>query len=183
MIMNTNEWIACALDSGAYKAFVLPVADIPFDEHLRRYCEANACGSFGKNYACPPGVGTTEEVMARARTFQTALVFQTVTALEDSFDFEGMQAAAEKHAQVAKSIHAFVRKQNVPYLQLTAGGCTICPVCAQASGEPCRFPDEAISSLEAYCMNVAALAERCGMQYINGANTVTYFGAFLVRDA
>ncbi|MBM3710008.1 MAG: DUF2284 domain-containing protein, partial [Actinobacteria bacterium] len=34
-------------------------------------------------------------------------------------------------------------------------------------------------SLEAYCMNVSTLAELCNMKYINGQNTVTYFGAFL----
>ncbi|MBM3708346.1 MAG: DUF2284 domain-containing protein, partial [Actinobacteria bacterium] len=36
-----------------------------------------------------------------------------------------------------------------------------------------------ISSLEAYCMNVSTLAGLCNMKYINGQNTVTYFGAFL----
>ena len=41
----------------------------------------------------------------------------------------------------------------------------------------CRFPDRAMSSLEAYGVNVSELAVQCGMRYINGENTVTYFGA------
>lgn len=40
-----------------------------------------------------------------------------------------------------------------------------------------RFPDRAMSSLEAYGVNVSELAVQCGMRYINGENTVTYFGA------
>nr|WP_305142352.1 DUF2284 domain-containing protein [uncultured Acetatifactor sp.] len=44
---------------------------------------------------------------------------------------------------------------------------------------PCRFPDMAISSLEAHGINVSRLAAECGMKYINGQNTVTYFGAVL----
>ncbi|MBM3714098.1 MAG: DUF2284 domain-containing protein, partial [Actinobacteria bacterium] len=65
------------------------------------------------------------------------------------------------------------------YLQLTAGECSVCQVCAQVENKPCRFPEKAISSLEAYCMNVSTLAGLCNMKYINGQNTVTYFGAFL----
>jgi hypothetical protein len=34
-------------------------------------------------------------------------------------------------------------------------------------------------SLEAYGVNVSALASAAGMKYINGQNTVTYFGAVL----
>jgi len=30
-------------------------------------------------------------------------------------------------------------------------------------------------------MNVSTLAKLCGMNYINGKDTVTYFGAFLYR--
>jgi hypothetical protein len=34
-------------------------------------------------------------------------------------------------------------------------------------------------SLEAYGINVSELAKAAGMNYINGQNTVTYFGAVL----
>jgi hypothetical protein len=36
-----------------------------------------------------------------------------------------------------------------------------------------------VASLEAYGIFVAKLAEKAGMKYINGVNTVTYFGAVL----
>ena len=36
-----------------------------------------------------------------------------------------------------------------------------------------------IASLETYCVNVSQLANKCGMKYTNGANTVTYFSAIL----
>ena len=62
-------------------------------------------------------------------------------------------------------------------LHLGAGGCHLCEVCAKKTGEPCRHPDRAVASLEAYGVNVSALARLCGMKYINGENTVTYFGA------
>ena len=39
--------------------------------------------------------------------------------------------------------------------------------------------DRACASLEAYGVSVSQLAELSGMRYINGENTVTYFGAVL----
>ena len=36
-----------------------------------------------------------------------------------------------------------------------------------------------MASLEAYGVNVSRMAQAAGMKYINGANTVTYFGAVL----
>ena len=64
-------------------------------------------------------------------------------------------------------------------LCLGAGGCRICPRCAKQTNEPCRHPDRATPSLEAYGVNVSTLAKTAGMKYINGQNTVTYFGAVL----
>ena len=65
-------------------------------------------------------------------------------------------------------------------LFLGAGGCRVCSRCAKQDDEPCRHPDLALSSLEAYGINVSVLAPQAGMKYINGVNTVTYFGAVLM---
>jgi len=59
----------------------------------------------------------------------------------------------------------------------------VCPVCGKRTGEPCRHPQQAISSLEAYGVNVSLLAQAAGMRYTNGQNTVTYFGAVFCRKA
>ena len=64
-------------------------------------------------------------------------------------------------------------------LHLGAGGCGVCEKCAKQTGEPCRFPTLALASLEAYGVNVSELAKTAGMKYINGQDTVTYFGAVL----
>jgi predicted metal-binding protein len=178
-ISKTLDLVKTCIEAGAFKAFLLTTDNIPFDVNLRSYCEQNICGNYGKNYACPPNVGKGEELIEKARSYKKALVFQTVTQIEDSFDFEGMKEAARKHSKVADTINKEIEKQFGNYLQLTAGECTVCDTCALTEDKPCRFPDKAISSLEAYCMNVSTLAERCQMKYINGQNTVTYFGAFL----
>lgn len=166
---------------GVFKAAIIDVEEIPFDKNLRTYCEANSCGCFGKNYACPPSIGDVDSVISEAKSYRTALVFQTVHQIEDSFDFEGMTEAVAKHSKAAEALDAEINKEYSGYLKLTAGACNICTVCSQIENKPCRFPDKAVSSLEAYCMDVTVLAKVCGMKYINGQNTVTYFGVFLFQ--
>lgn len=177
--MNENDFVDICIKAGAFKAYIISTDNVPFDINLRSYCEANVCGNYGKNYACPPNVGDSQELIDRARSYKKALVFQTVSKIKDSFDFDGMKEAAQRHSKVADEINKVIGKHFGNYLQLTAGECTVCEVCALTDDKPCRFPDKAISSLEAYCMNVSTLAERCQMKYTNGQNTVTYFGAFL----
>ncbi len=174
-----KQLASLAIDMGAHKAYVLPVSEIPFDEGLRAFCEANRCGHYNRNYACPPSVGAPDVVIAQAKGYEYALVFQTVSPLEDSFDFEGMMDAAANHNELTSRLYAYLKVENPDCLPLSAGGCGICERCAKMEDKPCRFPDKAISSLEAYCINVSQLAEKCDMKYINGVNTVTYFSAIL----
>ena len=67
-----------ALALGAYKAGVVKVADISVDASFRSLCETNSCGNYGKNYMCPPDIGDIGELMAELKTYELAMVFQSV---------------------------------------------------------------------------------------------------------
>lgn len=169
---------------GAKAAEVICVKDISFDTSFRSLCESNACGNYGKSYMCPPDIGRIDDLICEAKTYRYAIVYQTVGELEDSYDFEGMMEAGKRHNDLAQSVRKlFSESCKAKALYLGAGGCRLCPVCGKKTGEPCRFPDLAMSSLEAYGVNVSELAAQCGMRYINGTNTVTYFGAVLFSDS
>lgn len=168
---------------GAAHAAVIPVADIPFDPVFRSYCEANTCGNYGRSWRCPPDEGPIDELIARAKGYDWAVVYQTIDTLEDSFDFEGMMAAGQRHNALARRItREFSAEPFSGSMHLGAGGCRVCEVCAKRDNQPCRHPEESMSSLETYGINVSALAKACGLNYINGKDTVTYFGAYFVRE-
>ena len=93
-----------ALDLGAYKASVIDADKIVTDRAFRDMCASNACGMYGKCYMCPPDVGDIDELMAKIRNYRYALVYQSVTELEDSFDFEGMVSARKKMPAVALAL-------------------------------------------------------------------------------
>lgn len=168
-----------ALQSGAHKAAVIAAADIPLRREFREACEQNTCGQYGKCWTCPPDVGDIDVLMARVRGYDRALVFQTVGQLDDSFDYEGMQRAAQAHDEVTGVVFAAVMPDLPGALGLGAGSCQACDPCAKVQGEPCPYPERAVPSLEAHGVAVSELAPVCGMNYINGQNTVTYFGAVL----
>lgn len=169
-----------AIDLGAYKASVISTSDIKLERAFRDMCASNVCGMYGKCYMCPPDVGEIDELMAEVSEYDYALVYQTVTELEDSFDFEGMVEAKKRTYPLAQAFRAVFEDCDIKkVLHLGAGGCGVCKKCAKQTGEPCRFPEKAMPSLEAYGFNVSALAKSAGMKYINGQNTVTYFGAVL----
>ncbi len=169
-----------AVEMGAYRAAVISLESFTFDPAFRDMCRANLCGNYGRCWTCPPDAGDIGELIAQAKAYRWGLVYQTVDKLEDSYDFEGMMAAAGRHNELAGRIENWAAGLGLSrFLQLGAGGCRLCGTCARLTDEPCRHPDRALKSLEAYGVNVSKLAEACGMKYINGQDTVTYFGAVL----
>ena len=169
---------------GISAAAVFPVGDIKFDDIFRKMCRDNLCGRYGKNYKCPPIIGEPEELKNEIKTYDDVILIQTIYPLEDSFDFEGMGEGGKIHAENIDKTREYI-KANLNFekmLVLGAGGCNLCEKCGVIENVPCRFPDRAISSVEAYCMNVADMTNSHGLNYINGENTVSYVAVFLIHE-
>lgn len=175
-----HRLIQTALDCGAARAAFLPGEKVVFSETFRDICRSNQCGCYGKCWVCPPEIGPIDVLIARAKDYPRAVLYQTVGTLEDSFDFEGMMAAGSRHAGVSRELQ---RKASgllqKPFLHLSCGGCHLCPVCAKRNEEPCRYPEYALPAMEGYGVDVYQTACAAGLPYINGADTVTYFGMIL----
>ena len=172
--------VSFALACGAAKAETVSIDRVVLSPVFRDICETNACGNYGQCYMCPPDVGDIQALMDRVRAFSFGLLYQTISPLEDSFDFEGMAAAGEAHVQVSQRMQEKLASL-LPggFLHLTCGGCRLCKVCARREGKPCVHPDRALPSLESYGIDVYNTAKGTGLLYVNGKDTVTYFGIVL----
>ena len=176
-------------DIGVSAAAVFPVADITFDPVFRQMCKDNVCGSYGKNYMCPPSIGEFDDLKNEVLSYKNAILIQTIYPLEDSYDFEGMQDGGKAHSENINKTLNYIKDEMIcdnsansaNIKVLGAGGCKLCPKCGIIDNTPCRFPDKAISSVEGYCMNVAKMTESHGLKYINGENTVSYVAIFLLK--
>ena len=166
--------------TGFSGAEILPAAEIVLDRCFRDACAANRCGAYGKCYMCPPDVGDIDELMAEVGNYTHGLLIQTVSTLEDSYDFEGMVEARKKHSRLTRELWKKLRPElEGKALCLGVGGCGYCKKCAKQDGEPCRSPENAMASLEAYGVNVSLTAAKTSLKYVNGQDTVTYFGIIL----
>ena len=96
--------ISAPLSLGAYKAGVIETKEISLDRVFRDMCVSNACGMYGKCWMCPPDVGDIEVLMQEVGQYDYALVYQTVTELEDSYDFEGTSLES-----LTASVKSFLR--------------------------------------------------------------------------
>lgn len=150
-----------------------------FSKGVRDLCEMNSCGHYGKTWACPPGVGTLEECISKIQSFRHVFVFTTRHDLEDSYDFEGMMAGKEEHDKICETVTDYF-KTLIPgnMLILSGESCSRCSQCTYPDA-PCRFPDKLAPSVESYGVEVNRLAKTVNVNYINGANTVTFFGCIV----
>lgn len=169
-----------AKNAGATNAKVISADKIETDTAFRDMCKSNSCGQYGKCWMCPPDIGEINELIGSVSNYKYALVYQFIGELEDSYDYDGMVEAKKHIYNLSQTIREMFDKIDTSsVLHLGAGGCGVCEVCAKRTDEPCRYPEKAMPSLEAYGINVSRLATVSDMKYINGANTVTYFGAVL----
>jgi predicted metal-binding protein len=179
-----DDLVKDALEAKAAHAAIADTSALVFHEEYRKACERNACGKYATNWMGPPAIGSVQELAERARKYKHGLLFQTVCQLASSTDWNGMMAGAKVHEQVFRDLLARIKsKYDFPdVLPLNAGCCSICERCAYLDNEPCRNPDLAVASVEAYGIDVMSLEKSAGIPYYNGKNTVSYVGLILFEQ-
>ena len=183
-MMTTQEIIRKIESLGAFRAAPIRGDQVVLEASFRSQCAQNSCGAYGKYWVCPPACGEIEDLMACVRSYDQAILYQSVGSYEDSFDFEGMTAARHAHSALSRRIEKELGGLLPPErLHLSVGGCDLCAACSYPEGRPCRHPEEALLSLEACGVDVYQTAKAAGLSYNNGPNTVTYFGLILFRQA
>lgn len=163
---------------GIYQYGMMKTSDIVFADEVRKMCEDNICGRYGKTWACPPAVGSVEECKRKCLQYEHTLVFTSKYSLDDSFDYEGMSSGHKQFKIMCDDLGGIVSTYLSDFLLLSNEGCIRCEKCTYPDSA-CRFSGELYPSIEGFGIYVNLLAEAAHVNYINGTNTVTYFGALL----
>ena len=167
-----------ALAFGFSQAAVLSMDTLVLREEVRDMCSADKCRKYGKSWVCPPACGTLEHNRAALTAHKDGLIVQTTGTLEDDFDYEGMQAAGALHQRRLREFYRQLRVACPGTVALGSGGCSLCEKCTYPDA-PCRFPAEAMVSMEAYGLWVSDVCTRNGIAYNYGPQTITYTGCYL----
>lgn len=178
--MTLTEVLALATDLGFSHAGPLNVQSLKFLPEVRDMCAADRCHNYGKCWTCPPHCGTLEEMSQRAAGYTSGILVQSTAQMEDDFDVECMLETEHLQKRLFSLLVSKLSQSGVDFLPLATGACTICNPCA-CPDEPCRFPQQAIPSMEAYGLVVSQVCQDSGLPYYYGPRTMTYTSCVLLR--
>ena len=179
-MLNYDTLVSLGKQLGFRQIVPLDPETIDLKPEVREMCAANTCGMFGKCWSCPPGCGTLEECRSKIAEYPYGILVQTVGELEDPLDGEGMIEARDRHKENFQKMHEALRGMYPHVLAIGAGACGVCESCTYP-GQPCRFPDKCITSMEAYGMLVLEVCKKNNLTYYYGPNTISYTSCLLFK--
>ena len=179
LMPNHEQLSALAKACGFTHCAPLDVKTLEFLPEVHQMCAANTCGRYNKSWACPPAVGTLEEMRARVKGYAAGLLVQTVGEIEDSYDWDGIQSVAKRQGENFAKLWDELEKIYPSVLAMGTGGCTKCEKCAYPD-EPCRFPERMAASMEACGLYVSKLCADNGLAYNYGPEKIAFTACFLL---
>jgi len=179
-MFSPESLVKKAIECGMTQGKALNMGALVFMPEVRDMCSADRCRSYGKNWCCPPACGTLEEASERIKGYSSGIILQTVGNMEDEFDYETIEDTAKRHKSGFAAFVKELKKDFTDILPMGAGTCTICKECTYPDA-PCRNPDDAIISMEAYGLWVSRVCEMSDIPYNNGKNTITYTSCCLFK--
>ena len=176
--MQEYEIIKLAEEMGFTAAYI-DTADVVQDPSFRKFCEDNLCGKYNANYACPPDCGTVDEVQQRLKAGKRALVLQSIWDIGSYDNKDEIQKSKKTHNAAILRFTETLRQAGHKGFCLGYGGCPLCDPCKRVNNEPCAHPEQKISCMSAYCIDVAKLAEKCGLEFAWIPEKLFLFGMFV----
>lgn len=176
-IQTQAQWVQHALDIGFTAAAPLDIATLKPMESVRDMCSADKCRAYHRNWTCPPVCGTLDECFERMHSFSHGLLLQTTGQMTKTIDSRAYAQTERQHNEHFRQFAALLRASYPQALCLGAGGCRVCKSCAFP--EPCRFPEQAYSSMEGYGLFVTQVCRDNGLPYYYGEKTITYTACVL----
>lgn len=172
-----------ALELGITEATPITTALLHFSPRIREYCRENKCGNWGKNFMCPPLVGTMQQCQNMVCQYSNALLLTLESTINHARKPSEVYRLADRLHEIVLILEQFACRLG--YTQaygLIAGHCQLCDPCAAATGASrCRHPGLARPSLEALGINVIGSCGAAGQKIEFDKRRVTWVGCLLIQ--
>lgn len=175
MYLSENELLELANSEG-FTAANISTALIPVDPQFRKFCEDNLCGKYNANYACPPACGTVKELQQKLLSREHALILTATFAISGYEDKEAISKAKTSHNAAVLRLLKKLRTKGYDCFASGYNGCPLCSPCKQTQNLPCPHPEDRITCMSAYCIDVAKLARLCNMDFSWDPKKLHLFG-------
>jgi predicted metal-binding protein len=169
-----------ALAHGFSHASTLDAGTLRPRAEVRDMCGADKCGHYDKSWMCPPACGSLDEYEKRIREYSSGLIVQTTGELDDDFDYESMAETGRRQGRLFATFKGTLTLEYPRVLALGNGCCELCEECAYPNA-PCRHPDDATQSMEAFGLVVSDVCRENGLGYYYGPKTITFTGCYLLK--
>ncbi len=173
----TEKWIQTAQDVGFDVVVPCNVSTLKPMREVRDMCRSDKCHAYNKNWTCPPVCGSLEECAARIKCYRQGILMQTIGHMTKDIDSRCYRETERRHMECFLKMVRLIRQEYPDALCLGAGGCRICKKCAYP--DPCRFPEQAYSSMEGYGLFVTQVCRDNDVRYHYGERTITYSACIL----
>lgn len=174
------DLIALAKSCGFDEAFPMDATKLKAEQWVRDSCASDKCKAYGHNWTCPPECGTLEECAERMGKYKNGILLQSVGHMEKTIDVKAYVETEERHKAAMQSFAEKIKESYPDCLPLGSGGCRICRKCAYP--EPCKFPEKALSSMEAYGLFVTQVCKDNNVAYNYGPKTISYTACVLFNE-
>lgn len=178
--MKQSDAKKLAEECGFTNCGIFDVKEMKFMTEVRDMCRANLCGLYGKCWTCPPAIDELEEIAAKAREYKWGILLQTTAYMEDEFDGETMMEAQNAQKERFVRYYKQLRENQIEHLAMSSGGCNKCKKCTYPDA-PCRYPEFAVPSMEAYGLLVTDVCNSANIPYYYGKNTITFSSCVLFK--
>ena len=158
---------------------IYPAMLVP-EERIRAYCEENKCGSYGKNYTCPPNAGSLDEIRERLKNYNRGYIFQYSRQIDLKKNLKKVIKSKDDFHKIILKIEDYMKKTGMEDVWgLIGGNCGLCETCAIQKDKPCRHPDKSRMSLEAIGIDVVGLLDKLGLDSKFHQDRITWTGCIL----
>lgn len=157
------------------RSFDLAEHPVSITGEVRRACEANYCGHYGRNWACPPHAPPCQTCAVMLSRYIKVILVRTTFARDGPFDLEGIERASEAHADYSFDVRRVLRSiDGLAFTMLGAGPCTHCSdrPCPE---DGCRSPHDRMFSIEAYGIDLTSFLVSNGIDRRGGEREQSYF--------
>lgn len=172
-----EKWIEDAKKIGFDVVAPCKVETLRPRKDIRDMCASDRCHAYGNNWTCPPHCGTLEECSQKIQQYKNGILVQTIGIQSKVIDSKCYRKTEQRHMEMFRKLVLQLRKEYPDALGLGSGGCRVCKHCAYP--EPCRFPEQAYSSMEGYGLFVTQVCKENQVSYYHGEKTITYTACIL----
>ena len=121
----------------------------------------------------------SERVRYICLSYPEALMMTSITEVSDIANLEETLATRGPHEELTRQVRDMIAAQGVETRALSTEACAICQHCAYPDA-PCRHPDKMFPCVESQGILVTDLAEKHGLDFMNG-NIVVWFSLILFK--